>query len=77
MRILSKKEVDEILKRITACQIMVDNSVISKNMDVDTFSQMTNNLADITVIVGGPKGAGKVLNTLKLYDNKSENHHGD
>ena len=65
MRILTKKQVDEILKRITANEIIniecIDNSEAS--------TQLTENNCDIAFLVGGIKGMCRVQNTLKKrYD---------
>ena len=61
MKILTDKQVDEILKRITACQIITNNYI----EDIEALDQMTENLADISIMVGGIKGANKVINTVK------------
>ena len=49
MKILNNKQVDEILKRITACQIITNNYI----EDIEALDQMTENLADISIMVGG------------------------
>lgn len=61
MKILSKKKIDEILKRITANEIIA----IETPMDVDKHTYMTENNADIAYLVGGIKGMTKVQNTIK------------
>lgn len=63
MKLLPKRECDEILKRIAACQIIA-NEYIS---DIEAFDKITENLADITLSVGGCKGADKVQNTYRKY----------
>ena len=68
MIILSKKKVDEILKRITACQIIADAEV----EDIESYVYMTENLATIATEVGGPKGCMKVINTLKRRSNNGD-----
>ena len=62
-RVLTKKKQDEILKRVTACQIIADNHI----EDFEALEKITENLADITIDVGGPKGVDKVLGTLRGY----------
>lgn len=68
MKILSRKEQDEILKRIAACQIICNNYIGIKSRDeIETGAKMTENLADIAVTVGGSAGADKVMNTVYKY----------
>lgn len=64
MKIFSRKKQDEILKRVTACQIIC----IEYITDNDTFEKMTENLANIAAEIGGEKGMKKVLNTVKKYN---------
>lgn len=61
MRILSKKKIDEILKRITANEIIATETP----MDIDNRTYMLENNADIAYMVGGIKGMTKVQNTIK------------
>ena len=69
MRILSRKEQDEILKRIAACQIICNNYIGIKSRDeIEAGSKMTENLAEIAVTVGGSAGADKVMNTVYKYN---------
>lgn len=63
MKFLSKNEQDEILKRVTACQIICNNYV----KDIEAVSKITENLADIAVTVGGCLGASKVMSTTNKY----------
>ena len=59
-KILTKKQIDEILKRVAACQIICDEYI----SDIEANTYMTENLADIAVEVGGVRGAAKVTNTI-------------
>ena len=69
MKILSRKEQDEILKRIAACQIICNNYIGVKTRDeIEAGAKMTENLADIAVAVGGSVGADKVMNTVHKYN---------
>ena len=69
MKILSRKERDEILKRIAACQIICNNYIGIKTRDeIEAGTKMTENLADIAVTVGGSSGADKVVNTVRKYN---------
>lgn len=69
MKILSRKEQDEILKRIAACQIICNNYIGVKTRDeIDAGTKMTENLADIAVTVGGDSGVDKVMNTVHKYN---------
>lgn len=69
MKILSRKEQDEILKRIAACQIICNNYIGVKTRDeIEAGTKMTENLADIAVTVGGSAGADKVMNMVYRYN---------
>ena len=69
MKILSRKEQDEILKRVAACQIICNNYIGIKTRDeIEAGAKMTENLADIAVTVGAPEGADKVMNTVHKYN---------
>lgn len=69
MKILSRKEQDEILKRIAACQIICNNYIGVKTRDeIEAGTKMTENLADIAVSIGGYEGADKVMNTVDKYN---------
>lgn len=62
MKILSKKKCEEILKRITANEIIQIESGLN---DVDFITKATENRAEIAYIVGGVKGMNKIQNTLR------------
>ena len=67
MKILTKKKADEILKRIIANEIIgieyIDN--------IDAYTKLSKNNANIAFEVGGIKGMVKVQNTLKRrYQNE-------
>ena len=64
MKILSKKQQDEILKRIAACEIICINCV----ENIEAFDKMIENLEDISFTVGGESGADKVMNTVHKYN---------
>ena len=69
MKILTTKQVDEILKRITANEIIA----IEYLKDIDAHTQLIENNADIAYMVGGTKGMDKIQNTLKKrYQPKGE-----
>ena len=64
MKLLFRKEQDEILKRIAACQIIC-NSYIN---ELDAYAKINENLANIATTVDGCSGAEKVLNMVdSLY----------
>ena len=72
MKILSKKKCEEILKRITANEII---QVEYGLHDMEAETKATENRAEIAFIVGDFKGMNKVQNTLrKRYNNI--NHEG-
>ena len=69
MKILTRKEQAEILKRVAACQIIYNNYIGIKTRDeIEAGAKMTENLADIAVTVGGSSGADKVMNTVHKYN---------
>lgn len=68
MKLLSGEQQDEILKRITACQIICNNYID----DIDAVTYMTENLADVALEVGGINGATKVINTMHQYNKKEK-----
>lgn len=63
MKILTSKQQDEILKRITACQIICNNYI----EDMEAFDKMTENLADVAITVGGCGKISKVQSTVEKY----------
>ena len=67
MKILTKKKADEILKRITANEIIG----IEYIDDIGAHTKFSENNADSAFEVGGVKGMVKVQNTLKRrYQNE-------
>lgn len=63
MRILTKKQCDEILKRICANEIIqMECSIFS---DIEAETKMIENRAEIASIVGGAKGMNKVSATIR------------
>lgn len=69
MKILSRKEQDEILKQIAACQIICNKYIGVKTKDeIEAGTKMTENLAGIAIAVGGETGADKVINTVHKYN---------
>ena len=67
MKILSKKKCEEILKRITANEIIQIEYGLH---DMEAETKTTENRAEIAFIVGGINGMNKVQNTLrKRYKN--------
>ena len=65
MKILTSEEQDQILKLVTACQIIAEQKMTKE--DINAFTKMTQNLCEISIIVGGQKGAKKVLNSIHEY----------
>lgn len=69
MKILSRKQQDEILKRVAACQIICNNYIgINTRDEIEAGTKMTENLSDIAVTIGGESGADKVMNTVHKYN---------
>ena len=61
MKIITKKKADEILKRITANEIIGIECI----EDIEAHIKFIENNADIAFKVGGIKGIVKVRNTLE------------
>ena len=61
MKILSKKKWEEILKRITANEII---QIEYELHDMEAETKSTEKRAEIAFIVGGINGMNKVHNTL-------------
>ena len=67
MKIITKKKADEILKRITANEIIG----IEYIDDIDAHTKFSENNANIAFEVGGIKGMIKIQNTLnRRYQNE-------
>ena len=67
MKIITKKKADEILKRITANEIIG----IEYMKDIESYAKFCENNAYIAFEVGGIKGIMKVQNTLnRRYQNE-------
>ena len=60
MKILTKKKVDEILKRIVANEIIAIESI----EDIKAYDKVAENNAEMAFLVGGIKGMNKVRDTL-------------
>ena len=67
MKIITKKKADEILKRITANEIIG----IEYIKDIEAYTKLLENNTDIAFEIGGIKGMTKIQNTLKRrYQNE-------
>jgi type III secretory pathway component EscV len=63
MKILTKKKVDEILKRIAENDIIAVKSV----GDFEAFEKHADNNAEVVFLVGGIRGLSKVKKILERY----------
>lgn len=70
MKILTKKKKDEILKVLTACQIIADHYI----EDIEAYTCMTENLASVIFNIGGPKACMKANNTCRKYYKRGEDN---
>ena len=61
MKILTKRQVDEILKRLAANAVI---SIECSKVDPEAMGKIAENRAEIAYIVGGIKGIEKVKNTI-------------
>lgn len=62
MKILTKKQCDEILERICANEIIQTECSVCDDIEAET--KMVENRAEIAYIVGGTKGMNKVRATI-------------
>ena len=62
MKILTKKQCDEILERICANKIIQTECSVFDDIEAET--KMVENRAEIAYIVGGAKGMDKVRATI-------------
>lgn len=62
MKILTKKQCDEILERICANEIIQTECSVCDDVEAET--KMVENRAEIAYIVGGAKGMNKVRATI-------------
>ena len=60
MKILTKKKVDEILKRITANEIIA----IESFEDINAYDKVAENNAEMAFLVGGINGMNRIRDTL-------------
>lgn len=60
MKILTKKKVDEILKRIAENEILASESI----MDIKAYDKVVENNAEMAFLIGGLNGINKVRYTL-------------
>ena len=63
MKILTNKKEDELLKRIAACQIIAANYIA----DIEALEQITENLSDMAIKIGGAYGISRVVKIVNLY----------
>ena len=69
MRLLSRKEQDEILKHMVAFQIIFNKPVIEiRTSDENEAKKWRKNLVDIATAIGGEFGADKGMNTVHKYN---------
>lgn len=64
MKILTRKQQNEFLKRIADCQIICNNYLEV----MEALDKITENLADMAILVDGCAGADKVLKTMHSYE---------
>lgn len=67
MKILTRKQQDEILKRLAANHIMAD-----KYMSIEGYGNTLENIINIAYLVGGMKGMLKVQNTAERWHKDGE-----
>lgn len=60
MKILTKKQQEELLHRISACQIVATDHV----SDIVAYDRIMENLIYLSLIVGGDDGADKALQAV-------------
>lgn len=70
MKILTKRQVDEILKRLVANAVI---SIECSPNDPEAMGKATENRAEIAYIVGGIEGIEKVKNTICKIEKRRVN----
>lgn len=70
MKILTRKKQDDLLKVVTACQIIADHYID----DTEAYILITENLATLSSLIGGYDGVLKVNATARRYDKGSDNN---
>lgn len=58
MRLITKKRKIELLEKIAECQKLINNF---NEMDIKDYDKITENLCEISIIVGGIDGAYEVM----------------
>ena len=72
MRVLTNKQIDEVLKRMTANQIIINDLFEKGIIDVETWNCSADNTTEMSEIVGGCNGCIKVMSTLKRRAERGE-----
>lgn len=69
MKILSRKQQDEILKRMIALQVIFNKPVIEiRTRDENEAKKWQKILADMAIAISGKSGADKIMNTVHKYN---------
>lgn len=61
MRVITTQKQQELLKRITACQIIINNI---KGIDAEFYGTLTEHFTELAYAIGDIKGLNKVKNTV-------------
>lgn len=72
MKILTRRQQDEILKMLTANHIIAD-----KYMSTEGYGQTLMNISDIAFLVGGISGIQKVTNSVEKWHKDGEQNEHD
>lgn len=72
MKILTRKQQDEILKLLSANHIIADNY-----MDIVGYGQTLMNISDIAFLIDGISGVRKVGNTVERWIKDGEQNEHD
>lgn len=65
MKILTNKQINYILRLIADCQLIAKDYI----EDDEAYTDITKDLSELSVKVGGPDGASTVINIIKGESN--------
>ena len=68
MKLLTRKQQDDILAQLAACQIIAYHYID----DIEAFTHITKNLTVLSFDIGGSDGAIKVCNTVLKFNDRGD-----
>lgn len=68
MKLLTRKQQDDILAQLASCQIIACRYID----DIEAFTHITKNLTDLSFDIGGLDGAIKAYNTVLKFNDRGD-----